>query len=232
MVTSEGRPKLVALVPMRHESQRVPGKNSRLLAGRPLYSHILQTLRSCPEVEQIVVDTDSPAIREGIRQVFPEVVLLERPDHLRDGQVPMNEVLLHDIRLVEAPFYLQTHSTNPLLRAETVARAVRWFFEAYPGHDSLFSVTRLQQRLWDAQAQPINHDQTVLLRTQDLAPMYVENSCLYLFERNHFLRRRNRIGDTPMLFEIEGVEAWDIDEEIDFTVAEFLLGRRSNGTDR
>jgi CMP-N-acetylneuraminic acid synthetase len=223
---SEERPKLVAFVPMRHESQRVPGKNYRILAGRPLYFYVLETLQSCPEVEQIVVDTDSPQIHKGVKENFPEVVLLERPDHLRDGNVPMNEVLLHDAGLVEAAFYLQTHSTNPLLRADTVRRAISRFFEAYPRHDSLFSVTRLQQRLWDARVQPVNHDPTVLIRTQDLPPMYVENSCLYLFEREGFLERRNRIGRTPMLFEIAAEEAWDIDNEIDFRLAECLLGER------
>lgn len=226
MGRSEVRPKLVALVPMRHHSERVPGKNYRQLAGRPLYSHILAALHACPEVEQIVVNTDSPVIRQGVEEEFPAVVLLDRPDHLRDDRVAMNEVLLHDVEQVEASFYLQTHSTNPLLRAETISRAIMQFIEAYPRHDSLFSVTRLRQRLWDAQAQPVNHDPTVLLRTQDLEPLYVENSCLYMFEREGFLQRRNRIGEHPILFEIEEEEAWDIDEEIDFTLAEYLLSSR------
>lgn len=211
---------------MRHESERVPRKNYRPLAGRPLYCHILETLHSCPEVEQIVVDTDSPQILEGVRLEFPEVVLLERPDHLRDGQLPINEVLMHDVGQVEALFYLQTHSTNPLLRAETISRAIARFFEVYPGHDSLFSVTRMHERLWDAQARPINHDPTALLRTQDLPPTYMENSCLYLFALEGFLQRRNRIGAQPILFEIEGEEALDIDEEIDFVLADCLLSSR------
>ena len=66
--------KIVALVPMRHHSQRVPGKNYRLLAGKPLYQHIIETLLACPEIDQVVVDTDSPPIIEGLRQDFPQVV--------------------------------------------------------------------------------------------------------------------------------------------------------------
>ena len=218
-----GAKRLVALVPMRHHSERVPGKNYRPLAGRPLYSHILAALSSCPELNVIVVDTDSPLIREGVRQEFPEVVLLDRPDHLRDGQIAMNEVLLYDVETIEAGFYLQTHSTNPLLRPETISRAISRFFDAYPDHDSLFSVTRLQQRLWDEYSQAVNHDPAVLQRTQDLPPLFVENSCLYIFERESFLRRRNRIGEKPLMFEVEPLEAWDIDEEHDFAIAERLL---------
>jgi len=218
--------RLVALVPMRHHSERVPGKNYRPLAGRPLYSHILAALNSCPELNNIVVDTDSPLIWEGVRQEFPEVVLLDRPDHLRDARVAMNDVLLHDASQVEAGFYLQTHSTNPLLRPETISRAIARFFDAYPENDSLFSVTRLQQRLWNEHSQAVNHDPAVLLRTQDLPPLFIENSCLYIFERESFLRRRNRIGEKPLMFEVEPLEAWDIDEEVDFAAAECLLGNR------
>ena len=221
-----GSQRLVALVPMRHHSERVAGKNYRRLAGRPLYSHILGTLHSCPGLDKIAVDTDSPVIREGVMQDFPQVVILDRPDHLRDGQVAMNEVLLHDVEHLEASFYLQTHSTNPLLRPETISRAIARFFDAYPENDSLFSVTRLQQRLWNEHSQAVNHDPAVLLRTQDLPPLFIENSCLYIFERESFLRRRNRIGEKPLMFEVEPLEAWDIDEEVDFAAAECLLGNQ------
>ena len=112
---------IAALVPMRHQSDRVPGKNYRSLAGKPLYEHIVNVLLACPEISTIVVDTDSAPIMRGLRGDFPKVQIIERPEHLRAGEVPMNEILLHDIQQVEADFYLQTHSTNPLLRPQTVS---------------------------------------------------------------------------------------------------------------
>jgi CMP-N-acetylneuraminic acid synthetase len=217
-------PSLVAFVPMRHESERVPGKNYRDFCGSPLYAHILKTLSNVPEINLIAVDTDSEIIGEGVRERFPDVRLLSRPEHLRSGETPMNEVLLHDVRTVEAEYYLQTHSTNPLLRAETVRRAVQVFLNAHPGHDSLFGVTKRQTRLWSVDGQPVNHDPDLLLRTQDLEPFFEENSCLYLFERETFLQRRNRIGIRPFLFEVAAEEAIDIDDEYNFTIAE-CLGR-------
>ena len=116
--------KIVALVPMRHHSQRVEGKNYREVAGKPLYQHILHTLESCPEVSEIVVDTDSQQIMAGIKEVFPRVKLIDRPEHLRAEDTPMNEVLLHDTKQVAADLYLQTHSTNPLLSAKTISSAI------------------------------------------------------------------------------------------------------------
>lgn len=217
--------KLVALVPMRHHSSRVPGKNYRLLAGRPLYEYVLHNLSRCPELEAIVVDTDSEQIREGVAKAFPGVRLIERPQHLRDEMLSINDVLLHDIEQVPAQFYLQTHSTNPLLKPSTIQAAIAAFFEAYPEHDSLFSVTRMHSRLWDAAGQPINHDPSILLRTQDLEPVFEENSCLYIFDRQGILERRNRIGNKPLMHEIDPVDAWDIDEERDFAVAETLIAR-------
>ncbi|KPL82084.1 acylneuraminate cytidylyltransferase [Thermanaerothrix daxensis] len=223
------RPTVVALVPMRHHSERVPGKNYRPLAGKPLFHHILETLLNCPSIHRIAVDTDSPTIIAGLREHFPTVMVIERPEHLRGDAVPMNEILMHDTALVEADFYLQTHSTNPLLRAETIERAIQTLLGLYPAYDSLFGVTRVQTRLWDQLARPINHNPNILLRTQDLPPVYEENSCIYLFTRQTLIQRRNRIGERPYLFEIPREEALDIDEPLDFTIADLLLRQRVQG---
>ena len=219
---------LVALVPMRHHSQRVPGKNYRILAGKPLFHHILETLLAVPEIDQIVVDTDSDLVMTGLGADFPQVTIINRPENLRADDISMNDILLYDTQQVQAVFYLQTHSTNPLLKPETVSRAVRGLMANYPSHhDSLFSVTRLQTRLYDQLGRAINHDPAVLIQTQDLPPVYEENSCLYIFTRENLLQRHHRIGEKPMMFEINTDEAWDIDEELDFAITDFLLRRRN-----
>ena len=212
---------------MRHHSQRVPGKNYRSLAGKPLFHHIIETLLAVPEVAEILVDTDSDPVMDGLRQHFPQVKVINRPDRLRADNVPMNDILIHDTAQAQADFYLQTHSTNPLLKPETVSRAIRSLLTNDPDNDSLFSVTRLQTRLYFQDGRAINHDPTVLIQTQDLPPVYEENSCLYIFTRENLLKRHHRIGEKPMMFEIDADEAWDIDEELDFAIADFLLRRKS-----
>jgi len=217
---------IVALVPMRHHSQRVPGKNYRLLAGKPLFHHILNALLACPEINHIVVDTDSPDVVKGVQTHFPQVYLIDRPEHLCADDVPMNEILLYDMSQVPANLYLQTHSTNPLLRSETISGAIQTLTTKFPAYDSLFSVTRLQTRLWDQLARPINHNPLILLQTQDLPPVFEENSCIYMFTREKLEARRNRLGERPLMFEIDTAEAWDIDEELDFLIADVLLSNR------
>lgn len=224
------KPIVFALVPMRHHSQRVPHKNFRALAGKPLFHYILKTLTACPQITGIAVDTDSPEIIRGLQQNFPGVRVLLRPEHLRVPQVPMNEVLLHDTAQIPADFYVQTHSTNPLLRPETVQRALETFLAQYPAYDSLFSVTRLQTRLWDSLTRAINHNPAILLQTQDLPPVYEENSCLYIFTRATLEQRRNRLGERPLMFEIPRLEAVDIDDEDDFEIADALMRRRLQST--
>ena len=85
--------RLVALVPMRHHSERVPGKNYRELGGKPLYAHILSSLMGCEAIDQIVVDTDSPKITQGVSERFPQVHLIERPPELRGERVAASCVM-------------------------------------------------------------------------------------------------------------------------------------------
>jgi CMP-N-acetylneuraminic acid synthetase len=246
------KPTIIALVPMRHHSQRVPGKNYRLLAGKPLFHHILNTLLDCSEIFKVVVDTDSPVILDDLGKNFPTIVAVERPEHLRADHLPMNEILAYDTGLFESgeihssefhssethsntfhsgdihhpAFFLQTHSTNPLIQQGTISSAIRAFTENYPAYDSLFSVTRLQTRLWDQLGRAINHNPAILLQTQDLPPVYEENSCIYMFTRANLISRRNRLGERPMMFEVDAAEAWDIDEELDFLIADLILSQR------
>jgi len=143
----------------------------------------------------------------------------------------MNDVLLHTTSCIDADWYLQTHSTNPLIQPATITTAIQTFMSEQGQFDSLFSVKRLQTRLWNADGSAINHDPNVLLRTQDLPPVYEENSCIYIFKREILVKRRNRIGERPLLFEMDPVESLDIDVESDFRIAELLFKESSkNGS--
>jgi CMP-N-acetylneuraminic acid synthetase len=215
--------KIAALVPMRHQSVRVPEKNFRLIAGKPLYFYILHTLSQISLLEKIAVNTDSPVIAEGIKREFGQIEVIYRPEDLLGEDVPMNKILLHDISKVHADYYLQTHSTNPLIRARTLQTAIEVFTANLPEHDALFGVTRRHVRIWNEQGKPINHDPSQLIKTQDLPPFFEENSCLYIFTRKAILDTQNRLGKNPKMFEIPPLEAFDIDTETDFRLAQLMI---------
>jgi CMP-N-acetylneuraminic acid synthetase len=211
---------VTALVPMKAHSERVPNKNVREFNGRPLFHWILATLDAASTVDKVLLNTDSERIASEASEEF-DVETVDRPSDLRGDFVSMNEIILHDVEHTQDHHFLQTHCTNPLLRPETIDGAVEAFFD-HESHDSLFTVTPLQTRLWDGDCEPINHRRDELQRTQDLPPVYEENSNLYVFNVDSVRTRQNRIGHSPAMYEMDAEEAIDIDEPIDFRTAEFL----------
>ena len=216
--------KIIALLPMKGNSERVPNKNMRNFDGEPLYHAIMKSLLASKYIEKVVINTDSPIIKEDALKTFGErVVIIERPEEIRGDFVSMNTIIGYDLTQLEGEHFLQTHSTNPLLRAETLDAAIEKYFASLPKHDSLFSVTKMQTRLYDKDAKPINHNPNELLRTQDLEPLFEENSNFYIFSKEAFAKAgEKRIGLTPQIFEVNKLEAVDIDEPEDFKLAELL----------
>ena len=216
---------VAGLIPMKGHSERVPRKNLRLIAGKPLFHWITTCLLGATGIDEVIVDTDSDEIEEAVVEAFPSVSIHRRPEWLHGDMVPMHDVVTEVARNVEHDHILQTHSTNPLLRSKTVDAAIAAYLE--PGaHDSLMSVTALFTRFYFPDGAPVNHDPAVLLRTQDLNPVYEENSNIYIAPRELVVATGKRIGEKPLLFPTPREEAVDIDEELDFLVAGYLLEHR------
>lgn len=218
-----------ALVPMKGHSERVPRKNLRDFGGVPLLAVIIGSLERSGVVDEILVNTDDTEIAEAARRASSLVRVVERPQALCGDMVSMNRIIEHDLASCTCDTVLQTHATNPLVRPETIRLAVeKYAAEASAGRaDSLFTVTRLQTRLYWQDGTPINHDPSELLRTQDLPPVFEENSCLYVFSRASFEANNSRLGARPCFFSMDPLEAVDIDEETDFAIALALHERRS-----
>ena len=119
--------------------------------------------------------------------------------------------------------YIQVHATNPLFDLSTLENAINYYFNNNKKFDSLFSVTKIYKRFWYENGIPVNHNLENDPTTQDLIPYYEENSCFYLFTKQSFLKKNNRIGNKPKLFEISKDESWDIDDEADLLILEKLL---------
>lgn len=217
--------KITALLPMKGHSERVPNKNLRPMCGAPLFFHVAAALQHSPLVERIVINTDSERIAARAAEAFPKVVIHWRPEAICGDLVSMNEIIADDLGRLGAEHFLQTHATNPLLSTATIDLAIQTYFAGLGTHDSLFSVNRLQARLYWESGQAVNHDPRELLRTQDLPPVFEENSLLYLFSKASFARAdRARIGRSPQMFPTPPGESVDIDVEHDFFLAETLMG--------
>lgn len=222
--------KLKVLLPMKGNSERVPNKNMRDFGGAPLYHAILNSLLNSKYVESVVIDTDSETIKNDAKKTFGDkIIIIDRPKKIQGDFVSMNNIISYDLSILDGEYFLQTHSTNPLLRTETINKAVEQYFEQIKKYDSLFAVTKIQTRFYDKNAKPINHNPNELLRTQDLEPMYEENSNFYIFSKEAFKNGNNkRIGLKPQIFEVNKLEAIDIDEPEDFKLAELLHIHKGN----
>lgn len=215
-------PPITALVYMKAFSERVTGKNLRLLCGRPLCHWVLAALEQVPEVAEVVVNTDSGAIAAEARK-FAKVTVHDRAPALRGNDMVSNQLIPWELERCGGEWFLQTHATNPLLAPETVSRGIREFFGGADGHDCLVGVTEFRKPFYRADGTPVNHDPQRLVPSQALEPVYEENSCLYLFCKAGFRRAGGRIGRRPLMFAVPPLESVDIDVEEDFTLAEALL---------
>jgi CMP-N-acetylneuraminic acid synthetase len=214
--------KVIALVPIKDHSERVTNKNFRDFCGKPLYHHIIRTLDRVYAVDNIVIDTDSHRVIAEAPKLSHKVQTIERPAELRGDFVSTNLIFEYDLSRTEADIYIQTHATNPLLKAETIAQAISEFISLEGEFDSLFSVNRYQSRFYMDDGTPVNHDPENLIRTQDLPPLYEENSALYIFSKESFHKKHRRIGIKPYMYLIPQIESMDIDDEFTFRVTELL----------
>ncbi len=220
---------MIALLPMKGHSERVPGKNIKLLNGKPLFFYIADTLRLTGLFEKLVINTDSTEIANmAVSRYADWVKIIFRPIDLVGDEVPMNLIIRHDLSIMQGEnIYFQTHSTNPLLTIETIKKAVSYFIDvnSKKNIDSLFSTTLIKTRLYDKSIKPLNHNPMILQRTQDLEGVYEENSNFYIFSNESFEKSNHRIGLNPEMFVMKrnAIESIDIDDVLDWELVELIV---------
>ena len=222
-----GSNRIVALLPMKANSQRVKGKNFRDFCGKPLFRWILDALLAIEEIDEVIINTDARHIlaENGLVET-DRVRIRDRKPELIGDEVSMNLIIADDVAAVPADVYMMTHTTNPLLSADTIGAALAKFSAAKTAGtaDSLFTVNKIQTRFYRADCSAINHDPDNLIQTQDLEPWFEENSNLYIFTAESFASTKARIGSKPMMHESPGLEASDIDTPQDWDMAVAAAG--------
>jgi len=215
--------KIVALLPMKANSERVINKNFKIFGGKPLFKWMLDTLLDISQIDMIVINTDARSILEKYDFIDNERILIrDRDESICGDLVSMNLVIKNDIENIDADIFLMTHTTNPFLSRESIENGINKFQFALDSKkaDSLFTVNKVQERFYDENSNPINHDPDNLIRTQDLDPYFKENSNMYLFTKNSFLENNARIGNRPIMLETPLYESLDIDNNEDWIFGE------------
>lgn len=214
--------KTVAFVPIRLNSQRVEGKNLRLLGGQPLMTYLLKSLAMVRNIDEVYVYCSD----ESIKEYLPEGVQFLKRDSRLDSNTTLGEEIYNAFTSqVEADIYVLAHATSPFIRTSTIEDAVQ---KVQSGeYDSAFSAERVQTFAW-WQGEPLNYSLERIPRTQDLEPVYVETSAFLIFRREVWLDKHRRIGDRPYTAVTDRIESMDIDNPDDFKLAEAIVAANLN----
>ena len=207
--------KTVAVIPIKMNNERTPGKNTKALSdGTPLIHLIQKTLLKCAVIDEIYVYCSRDEIREYL---LPGVKYLKRSvefDTPSADYIAMMKAFAND---VAADVYTVTHATAPFILAESICSAVNAIQSGR--FDSAFSVEKLQAFLWNNEA-PLNYSLKKIPRTQDMMPIWKETCGIYAYNAHVINNLNQRIGDNPYMVEVSGIEAIDIDTPEDFMIAD------------
>ena len=205
--------KVVAFVPIKLNSQRLPHKNILPIAGHPLCWHLCNTLLKVNNIDEVYVYCSD----ERVSDYIPEGVILKKRDKKLDGDLVKGfDIYRSFISEVDADVYVLAHTTSPFIKQESIDNALKHIVSG--SNDSAFSAEKIQTFAW-YKDKPINYDLNDVPRTQDLEPIWVETSAFFMFKKEIFIDYNRRIGFNPYIQEVSGIEAIDIDEKKDYDLA-------------
>jgi CMP-N-acetylneuraminic acid synthetase len=202
--------KIVAIVPIKKKSKRVPGKNFIKINGTPLYQILLKKLKKC-NFDKIYVDSDSEIVRKFcIKNGF---FFIKRLPHLAKDNANGNDLLNYHQKIIKADFYFQIFITAPLLSIKSINRCISLLKKKK--NDSIMTVNEIYSWFW-FKNKPINYQPKVLPRSQDAKPIIQETTGLYGITQKALIKYKCRIGKKPIFFKVPNHEALDLDNIEDF----------------
>lgn len=206
--------KTVALIPIKLGSKRVPQKNIKpFFDGTPLMHFIQKTCLECDRIDEVYVYCSDESIRDYI---LPGVHFLKRPKELDGDDKNANDIIRAFMEKVDADIYVNTHTTSPFAKVETINDCVAKV--ASGDYDSAFCAENIKTFMW-SEGKPINFDPSHFPRTQDLPDIFGETSIAYVFTKDSFIKNNRRLGEKPYIKEVGKIEAMDIDYPEDFDIA-------------
>lgn len=212
-----------ALIPVRAGSERVKNKNIRPFAGSTLLEVKIRQLLRIPELDGVVVNSESDEMLEIAAAAGAETV--KRADYFASSTVPINEVYRNIAENFDADVMVYANCTNPLIKDESIRDCILAFNEKPEGYDSLNTAHLIKEFLW-LNGKAFNYDPACMPKSQNLPDIMALNFAVNIIRRDDILKAGSIVGLRPWIFPIGQLEATDIDNECDFIFAETLFGRK------
>ncbi len=212
--------KTACFIPIKQNSERVPGKNFRVVGGVPLYQAIVTKALASGCFSTVFVDTNSDEAA-AFATANGAVHIPRRPD-LALPSANGNDLLVHHADVQpDFDFYFQLFVTAPLLKVETIRGCVNALLDS-AAHDSVTTTIAHKGFFWRA-GMPISYQPNLLPRSQDLVPIDEETTALYGISRDALQKYRCRLGARPHFFPVSKIEAIDLNTEEDFVYLDWLV---------
>lgn len=208
--------KIVAVIPVKLNNERLPGKNTKELNGKPLLYYVQKNLIAESRIDERYVFCSSGVVKDYI---LPGVSYLHRPEYLDSASTNFTQIFEEFMRLVPADVYIYAHATAPFITSLTTAECLDKVLSGE--YDSSFCASRIQDFLWQ-DGKPLNFNAADVPRSQDLKPIYRETSGIYVFRKEVFQQLHQRVGNKPYIKEVTYREAIDINVQEDFALAEIM----------
>lgn len=208
----------VGIIPFKKTSERMPGKNFRKLGGKPLFEHIVRKALAS-NLEKIFICTNSKSARERVLEMGAET--LDCPDWYFERTTTGDKLLSYPAEKIDADIYVQLFATAPFLRYHTINETIKILQERRE-YDSVLTVTPEHLWVW-YNRKPITYYPGNLPRSQDASPLIIETTGLYGVKKKALKEFRRRVGNNPFFLEIDKIEGWDIDEPLQFKLAELFI---------
>lgn len=210
----------VGFIPSKLNSERVPLKNIKELGGIPLVNYTVRALNKVRLIDDAILYASEPSIcsyiQHGLRYKF-----LERPAYLDTQEAKIQDIIKEFLRQDNADIIVLLHITSPFLKPETIFECVEKVTSG--GYDSAFTAYEIKKFCW-FRGTPLNYSiERPTPRTQDIDPLIVEQSSLYVFKREVFEKTGQRISSNPFIKYIDHFEGHDIDTPEDFRIAELIV---------
>jgi len=217
--------KIVVIIPVKANSTRIPGKNTKFLAGKPMMAYIIESALKVKSVDRVVVTTESKELA-GIAKKYGADVPFLRPASLCDDHTTSLEVIQHALKELEekegyvADYVLLVYATSPLLKSERIEQAINIALEK--DSDSVFSGTYDKGHYWkEVGGKWERLYPKKLLCSQFQEPLVKENGAIYLTKTS--ILKKQMVADKADVLIMEKEENIDVDYPEDFAEVEGIL---------
>lgn len=217
-------------LPMRSGSERIKNKNTKKFSGHHggLASIKIKQLLNTKMVNSIYISTDDPLVESIAKQFASDKInVVRRPDELASSAASTDDLVTYAHDIMPNGHILWTHVTSPFVNSKLYDSIIATYLQNLDSYDSLMTVTKLQKFIWKDNL-PINYcrDREKWPRTQTLEPLWEVNSAAFIAPRNIYKLCKDRIGYSPLLYELNQNSAFDIDWPGDFKIAEALFSTK------